>query len=202
MTVSCPPVHPRLRRRIGRLPVLAILAALAGCGKTARVEIPAELPLRMHDQLFAIEWALQREPSVVRGVGRVTPSIDSEARLTLGLFGLDAGGRIVSRGTAHLHSDFASRSIHSRSRSSPPAVSRRSSCAFSTITSPDSAWAEPRCLGVAVRRAQHHVTPGQAISPCGPIESSTMLSAPGRTVLVASCAGPAAGTRYGHRHTT
>jgi hypothetical protein len=111
MTVSYPPVPQRSRRRIRLLPVLAILAALAGCGETARVEMPAELPLRMHDQLFAIEWALQREPSVVRGVGRVTPSIDSEARLTLGLFGLDAGGRIVSRGTDHLHSDFASRSI-------------------------------------------------------------------------------------------
>ena len=111
MTVSYPPVPQRSRRRIRLLPVLAILAALAGCGETPRVEIPAELPLRMHDQLFAIEWALQREPSVVRGVGRVTPSIDSEARLTLGLFGLDAGGRIVSRGTAYLQSDFASRSI-------------------------------------------------------------------------------------------
>ena len=111
MTVSYPPVPQRSRGRVRLLPVLAILAALAGCGETPRVEIPAELPLRMHDQLFAIEWALQREPSVVRGVGRVTPSIDSEARLTLGLFGLDAGGRIVSRGTAHLHSDFASRSI-------------------------------------------------------------------------------------------
>jgi hypothetical protein len=111
MTVSSPPVPQRLRRRMRLLPVLAILAALAGCDEIARVEIPTELPLRMHDQLFAIEWALQREPSVVRGVGRVTPSIDSEARLTLGLFGLDASGRIVSRGTAHLHSDFASRSI-------------------------------------------------------------------------------------------
>ena len=82
MTVSCPPPQ-RSRGRIRLLPVLAILAALAGCGETPRVEIPAELPLRMHDQLFAIEWALQREPSVVRGVGRVTPSIDSEARLDL-----------------------------------------------------------------------------------------------------------------------
>jgi len=113
MTVSYPLVPQRLRERMRLLPVLAILAALAGCGETSRVEveIPAELPLRIHDQLFAIEWALQREPSVVRGVGRVTPSIDSEARLTLGLFGLDASGRIASRGTAHLHSDFASRSI-------------------------------------------------------------------------------------------
>ena len=112
MTVSFPSTQQRRRTRLlPVLPVLLILAALAGCGGTTRVEIPAELPLRMHDQLFAIEWALQREASVVRGVGRVTPTIDSEARVTLGLFGLDAGGHIVSRGTAHLHSDFASRSI-------------------------------------------------------------------------------------------
>ena len=85
--------------------------ALAGCGAAPRVKLPAELPLRSNDQLFTLEWALQRETSVVRGVGRVTPSIDSEATLTLGFFGLDAGGRIVSRGTAYLRSDFSSRSI-------------------------------------------------------------------------------------------
>ena len=111
MTISFTSVRAHRCRRLRLLPILAVLAALAGCGETTRVEIPAELPLRMHDQLFAIEWALQREPSVVRGVGRVTPSIDTEARVTLGLFGLDAGGRIVSRGTTHVHSDFASRSI-------------------------------------------------------------------------------------------
>jgi hypothetical protein len=110
MTVSNSSTRARLARWTLLVPVLGLLA-LAGCAETTRVEVPAELPLRMHDQLFAIEWALQREPSVVRGVGRVTPSIDSEARLTLGLFGLDADGRIVSRGTAHIHSDFASRSI-------------------------------------------------------------------------------------------
>jgi hypothetical protein len=100
------------------------------------VEIPAELPLRMHDQLFAIEWALQREPSVVRGVGRVTPSIDSEARLTLGLFGLDAGGRIVSRGTAYLQSDFASRSIPFTVTLTPSGRESTFERAFSTTTSP------------------------------------------------------------------
>jgi hypothetical protein len=55
--------------------------------------------------------ALQRETSVVRATGRVTPSIDTEVRLTLALFGLDAGGRIVSRGTTYLRSEFGSRSI-------------------------------------------------------------------------------------------
>jgi hypothetical protein len=67
MTISFTSVRARRCRRLRLLPILAVLAALAGCGETTRVEIPAELPLRMHDQLFAIEWALQREPYVVRG---------------------------------------------------------------------------------------------------------------------------------------
>jgi hypothetical protein len=88
-----------------------MLAAVAGCAATPRMDVPAELPLQTNDQLFTIRWALQRETSVVRAVGRMTPSIDTEARLTLALFGMDAGGRIVSRGTSYLRSDFGSRSI-------------------------------------------------------------------------------------------
>ena len=47
----------------------------------------------------------------MRAMGRLTPSFDTEARLTLALFGVDAEGRIVSRGTAYLQSEFDSRSI-------------------------------------------------------------------------------------------
>ena len=112
MTASTASARPRWSRPIRRLLLLlGIPMALAGCGAAPRVELPSELPLRSNDQLFTLEWALQRETSVVRGTGRVTPSIDSEATLTLGFFGLDAGGRIVSRGTAYLRSDFSSRSI-------------------------------------------------------------------------------------------
>jgi hypothetical protein len=99
----------RASRRLRPLAIVGILMALAGCGETARVEVPAELPLRTNDQLFTIEWALQRDATLVRGVGRITASIDGEATLTLVLFGLDAGGRVVSHGTTYLRSDFASR---------------------------------------------------------------------------------------------
>ena len=93
------------------LPALAILTAIAACAAAPRTDVPAELPLQTNDQLFAIRWALQREASVVRAMGRLTPSFDTEARLTLALFGVDAEGRIVSRGTAYLQSEFDSRSI-------------------------------------------------------------------------------------------
>jgi hypothetical protein len=93
--------------RLRRLPLLVGLAMLAGCAGPTRIEVPAELPLRTNDGLFAIQWALQQEPSTVRAVGRVSPSVDAEARLTLGFFGLDARGGIVSRGTAYLQSPFS-----------------------------------------------------------------------------------------------
>ena len=94
--------HPVLRL----LAVLAMLAAVAGCAAAPRIDVPAELPLQTNDQLFTIRWALQREASVARAVGRVRPSFDAEARLTLALFGVDAGGHIVSRGITYLRSDF------------------------------------------------------------------------------------------------
>jgi hypothetical protein len=93
--------------RVRRLTALVGLALLAGCAAPTRIEVPAELPLRMNDGFFAIQWVLQRESSAVRAVGRVSPSLDAEARLTLGFFGLDAGGGIVSRGTAYLQSPFS-----------------------------------------------------------------------------------------------
>jgi hypothetical protein len=84
-----------------------LLATVAGCAAPARVELPADLPLRTNDQFFAFQWALQREPTVTRAVGRVRPSFDTEARLTLALFGVDADGRIASRGTTYVRADFA-----------------------------------------------------------------------------------------------
>jgi hypothetical protein len=89
------------------LSVLAILTALAGCGAPARIEVPAELPLRTNEQQFAIQWALQREATVVRAVGWVRPTLDAEVWLALALYGTDAEGRIVSRGIAHLRSEFS-----------------------------------------------------------------------------------------------
>jgi len=107
MTTTSPSAGRRSWRHAWRhAPVLAVLATLAGCAAPARIEVPAELPLRTTDQGFEIRWALQREAARARAVGRVSPFFDTEARLTLAFFGVDAEGRIVSRGTTYLRSEF------------------------------------------------------------------------------------------------
>ncbi|MGH7358697.1 MAG: hypothetical protein ACREJR_07785 [Candidatus Rokuibacteriota bacterium] len=94
----------RPARRLG-LAVL-ILTAAVGCATPAPIEVPAELPLVTNDQLFEFRWALQREAARTRAVGRVRSSSETEFRLTLDLYGIDAGGRIVSRGRTYVRSDF------------------------------------------------------------------------------------------------
>ncbi len=112
MTARRSSASPRPSRRTLRaLSAGGALALLAGCATGPRVDVPAELPLRVNEQLFTIRYALQQEPTVVRAVGRIVPSIDAEARLTLALFGLDADGRIVSRGTTYLRSEFGDPTI-------------------------------------------------------------------------------------------
>jgi hypothetical protein len=86
---------------------VAILAAALGCAASAPIEVPAELPLATNEQLFQFRWALQRDASRTRAVGLVRPSFDTEFSMTLGLYGVDANGRIVSRGTTYVRSDFA-----------------------------------------------------------------------------------------------
>jgi hypothetical protein len=102
----------RRRRAVRMLGAAVLLAALTACAAPApRVDVPAELPLRVNDQLFTIRYALQREPAVVRAVGQLVPSIDAESRVTLALFGVDAAGRVESRGTAYLRSEFGTSTI-------------------------------------------------------------------------------------------
>jgi hypothetical protein len=107
MTARRPTRNP-LGRVLRMLSAGVALTLQAGCGPASGVD---ELPLRVNDQLFTLRYALQREPTAVRAVGEAIPSIDTEARLTLALFGVDAAGRIVSRGTAFLRSTFGSRTI-------------------------------------------------------------------------------------------
>jgi hypothetical protein len=88
-----------------------MVAAVIGCAAPAPpLQVPAELPLVTNEQLFEFRWALQREASRARAVGLVTPSFDTEFSMTLGFYGVDAGGRIVSRGTTYVRADFAQRS--------------------------------------------------------------------------------------------
>jgi len=93
-------------RALRLLSILVILAAALGCAAPARIEVPAELPLVTNEQMFEFRWALERDAARARAVGLVRPSFNTEFSMTLGLYGVDASGRIVSRGSTYVQSDF------------------------------------------------------------------------------------------------
>ena len=99
--IATEPVHRRPGYRVSWLLALGMLVTLGGCGTTAapRPDIPAELPFTTNEDIFTIRWALQKDPTVTRAVGTLfTPNV-TPLQITMGLFGLDSGGSIVSRGT-------------------------------------------------------------------------------------------------------
>ena len=102
MKAASESVHRRPRLRTSRLLALGmLLAAAAGCAPSAPMPpIPADLPLTANEDIFTIRWALQKEPTVTRAVGTLTSVNVTPTQVTMGLFGLDSGGSIVSRGTS------------------------------------------------------------------------------------------------------
>jgi hypothetical protein len=109
--MSCrrrPSAHAAARGTRARLGLAIAAALLGGCAIAGAPEpVPANLPFETHDRGFALRWALEQGPSEARAAGVVTTWTDREFHLTLGLFGLDGAGRIVSRGTTDVQSRFA-----------------------------------------------------------------------------------------------
>ncbi|HZS34210.1 MAG TPA: hypothetical protein VFC42_12620 [Methylomirabilota bacterium] len=90
------------------LALAALGLAVGGCaGGAGTPRPPAELPLSTVDQHFQLRWRLERDPSAVRAVGLAQSQADREGNLTLALYGLDAAGRIVSRGVGYVQWQFA-----------------------------------------------------------------------------------------------
>jgi hypothetical protein len=101
MMIARESAHRRPGHRVPWLLTLGVLVTLAGCGAPApRPDIPADLPLTMNEDIFQIRWALQKEVTVTRAVGLLNTSNATPIEVTVGLFGLDSGGSIVSRGTS------------------------------------------------------------------------------------------------------
>lgn len=112
MKIATRSVHRHPRHRARWLLALGMLLTLAGCAPGPQSVVPAELPLITHQDIFAIRWALQKEATVTRAAGLIETATTTPAQVTLSLFGLDANGRIVSRGTSWVRpSSFSSLSI-------------------------------------------------------------------------------------------
>src|SRR5688572_23939419 len=73
---------------------------LAACGTTAgpaSIQVPTDLSLQTYDQGYRMRYALERSPTQVRAVGLISTSGFPAHQASLVLYGLDGGGRIVSR---------------------------------------------------------------------------------------------------------
>jgi hypothetical protein len=91
-----------VRGRVGRAGrVLAILPAiLLGCAGPTRLARPADFPFHTgSDRFFDLHWRLERQGGLVRAVGLVEATrVDGIAEVILELRGVDANGRVLSRG--------------------------------------------------------------------------------------------------------
>ena len=97
--------NPRPVRRRSGLGLRTILVGaslwLGACAGTAAspaaIPVPADLPLQTYDQGYRMRYALEQSPTQVRAVGLISTSGFPAHQATLVLYGLDGGGRIVSR---------------------------------------------------------------------------------------------------------
>lgn len=88
-----------------RLPLGAVAVLLAACAGAAPAPRPGDFPLRASDQPpFVVSWRLAEAPGEVgaTGVLDIDGYADRLDDVTVELVGLDADGRVVSRGTDFL----------------------------------------------------------------------------------------------------
>ena len=112
MTIGTGTAPRRLWHGVLWLLALGMLTMLAGCAPGPMSMVPSDLPFTKNEDIFEIRWALQKEATVTRAVGLLNTSNATPLQVTVGLFGLDAQGSIVSRGTSWVRpNSFSSRSL-------------------------------------------------------------------------------------------
>jgi hypothetical protein len=85
--------------------LLMALLAFGACAERPRIAVPPDLPNTTREQFLTLRWALVREPGRVEAVGQAEAS-GSNWDATIALEGVDAGGRVVSRGVRVLRPGF------------------------------------------------------------------------------------------------
>ena len=85
--------------------LLAALLALGGCAGLPRLAVPPDLPNTTREQFLTLRWASVRESGRVLAIGQAEVS-GSNWDATVALEGVDAQGRVVSRGTHILRPGF------------------------------------------------------------------------------------------------
>ena len=83
-----------------RLLLLLALIGLAGCAAGAPLPKPEDFPLHSHDQVFLLDYRIDRHPDRVEAVGLITSRSTTTFRFAaVNLYGVTADDRVVSRGS-------------------------------------------------------------------------------------------------------
>ena len=95
-----------MRIRVGHLGAMGLFLFTACAGPSSVVQ-PTDFAFHARQDVFDLAWSIERAEGNVRAVGRVDAGSTAVAGLTLELFGLDASGRIASRGQGVVRWRFA-----------------------------------------------------------------------------------------------
>jgi hypothetical protein len=83
-----------------RFVLLASMIGLTACAAGAPQPRPEDFPLHANDQIFVLDYRIDRQPNRVEAVGLITSRTTTTFRFAeLQLFGVAASGRVVSRGS-------------------------------------------------------------------------------------------------------
>jgi hypothetical protein len=84
---------------MSRFMLLLGMMGLAGCAAGAPPPRPEDFPIHERDQIFVLDYRIDRLPDRVEAVGLIASRITNTFRFAqLQLFGITPDGRVVSRG--------------------------------------------------------------------------------------------------------
>ena len=92
---------------MSRFALLLGVVALTACAAGAPQPRPEDFPLHERDQIFMLDYRLDRKPDRVEAVGLITSRTTAAFRFAVvNLFGVAANGRVVSRDTYTINGTF------------------------------------------------------------------------------------------------
>jgi hypothetical protein len=94
---------------MNRLALLAMLGivGLAGCTAGAPQGRPEDFPIHARDQIFVLDYRIDRHPDRVEAVGLITSRTTTSFQFAaLNLLGVTEEGRVVSRGSYIVNGTF------------------------------------------------------------------------------------------------
>jgi hypothetical protein len=92
---------------MSRFVLLLSVVALTACAAGAPQPRPEDFPVHERDQIFTLDYRIDRKPDRVEATGLITGRTMSAFRFAvLNLFGVAANGRVVSRDTYTVNGSF------------------------------------------------------------------------------------------------